>query len=234
MNYSHFNGSRNFHAIGVSGATLIALFNSLFLASPSVNGNGSGSLMLLFTNPGSFFFIFLLVAITYVLNFVVDKTLLIHIQPSGASKAAIFSTFLAVFTLQIFSADAPHNALTWANFSSFVLLFFGKIFFACFLTFFLIGFHYVFSRAKKTLYVEKSELPQFFDGPQGVSSSSSQFSVGVFVQNAITQIFAGKESRRIFLYLCINLLFMFVEFAYGWWTNSLGLISGISQKISQV
>ena len=35
----------------------------------------------------------------------------------------------------------------------------------------------------------------------------------------------GKESRRIFFYLCLNLMFMFVECVYGWITNSLGLMS---------
>ncbi|XP_071964854.1 proton-coupled zinc antiporter SLC30A5-like [Antedon mediterranea] len=33
------------------------------------------------------------------------------------------------------------------------------------------------------------------------------------------------DSRQIFYYLCINLLFTFVEIIYGAWTNSLGLLS---------
>lgn len=214
MNYAQFNGSRNFHAFGVSGATLIALLNLIFLstASSSHNGVPAGSLLLLFTNPGSFFYLFFMIAITYVLNFVVDKTLLVNIQPSGASKASIVATFLAVVALEIFTGNTPHNSLTWVNGFSFVLLF--------------VGFHYVFSKAKKTLYVEKSELPTFFDVPTTTSGSSSgEFAVSHFLQSAMTQIFSGRESRRIFLYLCINLMFMFVEFFYGWWTNSLGLIS---------
>lgn len=36
---------------------------------------------------------------------------------------------------------------------------------------------------------------------------------------------ANQETTRILIFLTINFLFMFVEFAYGIWTNSLGLIS---------
>ncbi|GAA5990177.1 hypothetical protein JCM10908_005859 [Rhodotorula pacifica] len=38
-------------------------------------------------------------------------------------------------------------------------------------------------------------------------------------------ILASPESRRIYFFLCLNLAFMFVQMAYGVWTNSLGLIS---------
>ena len=38
-------------------------------------------------------------------------------------------------------------------------------------------------------------------------------------------ILATPESKRIYFFLCLNLLFMFVQMAYGIATNSLGLIS---------
>ncbi|GAA6009529.1 hypothetical protein JCM10207_003815 [Rhodosporidiobolus poonsookiae] len=41
----------------------------------------------------------------------------------------------------------------------------------------------------------------------------------------IKTILATPESRRIYFFLCLNLAFMFVQMAYGIWTNSLGLIS---------
>lgn len=34
-----------------------------------------------------------------------------------------------------------------------------------------------------------------------------------------------STSLRIFIFLCINFLFMFVELIYGFYSNSLGLIS---------
>ncbi|XP_059612858.1 zinc transporter 7 [Phlebotomus argentipes] len=38
-------------------------------------------------------------------------------------------------------------------------------------------------------------------------------------------IFSDRNSRNLFLFLLLNLSFAFVEFTYGIWTNSLGLIS---------
>ncbi len=38
-------------------------------------------------------------------------------------------------------------------------------------------------------------------------------------------IMEAQETRRIFIFLCINFAFMFVEAAYGYLTNSLGLVS---------
>ena len=38
-------------------------------------------------------------------------------------------------------------------------------------------------------------------------------------------ILDDSTSRRIFVFLTINFTFMFVEVVYGFWTNSLGLIS---------
>eukprot|EP01083_Nonionella_stella_P078667 215378_1 len=34
-----------------------------------------------------------------------------------------------------------------------------------------------------------------------------------------------RTSRRLFIFLSLNFMFMFIEFAYGYWSNSLGLIS---------
>jgi Co/Zn/Cd efflux system component len=46
-----------------------------------------------------------------------------------------------------------------------------------------------------------------------------------FLKNSFKQVLEGRDSRRIFAYLSLNLIFMFVEMGYGFWTNSLGLIS---------
>nr|CAD7404084.1 unnamed protein product [Timema poppensis] len=41
----------------------------------------------------------------------------------------------------------------------------------------------------------------------------------------LKQVLMDNNSRRIFYFLCLNLSFTMVEFMYGVWTNSLGLIS---------
>ncbi|KAN0018922.1 hypothetical protein ACTFIU_002124 [Dictyostelium citrinum] len=45
------------------------------------------------------------------------------------------------------------------------------------------------------------------------------------LKDVLRQIVDKPTSRRIFTFLVINLMFMFVEMAYGIWTNSLGLIT---------
>ncbi|XP_070543256.1 proton-coupled zinc antiporter SLC30A5-like [Ptychodera flava] len=44
-------------------------------------------------------------------------------------------------------------------------------------------------------------------------------------KNILRQVLGEYDSRQIFYFLCINLVFTFVELLYGVWTNSLGLIS---------
>ncbi|KAI9600707.1 hypothetical protein H4Q26_000498 [Puccinia striiformis f. sp. tritici PST-130] len=44
-------------------------------------------------------------------------------------------------------------------------------------------------------------------------------------KSVIKTILANPESRNIYLFLCLNLAFMFIQMTYGIWTNSLGLIT---------
>ncbi|KAF5912017.1 hypothetical protein HPG69_003291 [Diceros bicornis minor] len=53
---------------------------------------------------------------------------------------------------------------------------------------------------------------------------SSQ-SIPRFIKESLKQILEENDSRQIFYFLCLNLLFTFVELFYGVLTNSLGLIS---------
>ncbi|KAL6057482.1 Zinc transporter 5 [Balamuthia mandrillaris] len=46
-----------------------------------------------------------------------------------------------------------------------------------------------------------------------------------FLKASLHEIIRNGESRSIFGFLLLNLTFMFVEMVYGFWTNSLGLIS---------
>ncbi|WFD31457.1 Putative zinc transporter msc2 [Malassezia sp. CBS 17886] len=47
----------------------------------------------------------------------------------------------------------------------------------------------------------------------------------VQLRHIVRVILASDDSRRIFLFLCLNLSFMGVQLVWGVWTNSLGLIS---------
>lgn len=45
------------------------------------------------------------------------------------------------------------------------------------------------------------------------------------IKQSLEIIFSSTDSRQIFYFLLLNLSYMFVQLAYGVWTNSLGLIS---------
>ncbi|KAI8065547.1 cation efflux family-domain-containing protein [Gongronella butleri] len=46
-----------------------------------------------------------------------------------------------------------------------------------------------------------------------------------FVKHSLAIILDSQDSKQIFYFLLLNLTYMFVQLAYGVWTNSLGLIS---------
>ncbi|KHJ44391.1 cation diffusion facilitator family transporter [Trichuris suis] len=66
-------------------------------------------------------------------------------------------------------------------------------------------------------------LPLYVCGEDFLQRTSESFVS--FVKSTVRQILSQADSRRIFFFLCVNLFFTFIEFMYGIWTNSLGLIS---------
>lgn len=58
-----------------------------------------------------------------------------------------------------------------------------------------------------------------------VGSSAAWSALLPFLRHLVKEIWNDRESRRIFFFLSINLMFMFVEMVYGVLTNSLGLIA---------
>nr|XP_031302110.1 zinc transporter 5 isoform X2 [Camelus dromedarius] len=59
----------------------------------------------------------------------------------------------------------------------------------------------------------------------GDAFQHSSQSIPRFIKESLKQILEENDSRQIFYFLCLNLLFTFVELFYGVLTNSLGLIS---------
>lgn len=54
---------------------------------------------------------------------------------------------------------------------------------------------------------------------------TSSMSVVGFIKHSLSIILDNQDSKQIFYFLLLNLSYMFVQLAYGVWTNSLGLIS---------
>uniref|UniRef100_A0A8C5V7S8 Zinc transporter n=1 Tax=Microcebus murinus TaxID=30608 RepID=A0A8C5V7S8_MICMU len=59
----------------------------------------------------------------------------------------------------------------------------------------------------------------------GDAFQHSSQSIPRFIKESLKQILEESDSRQIFYFLCLNMLFTFVELFYGVLTNSLGLIS---------
>ncbi|TPP62239.1 Zinc transporter 5 [Fasciola gigantica] len=73
-------------------------------------------------------------------------------------------------------------------------------------------------------------LPLFTPGQtpshgMALLNNPEHMGLGYHVRETLRGIMAEQSSRRIFVFLCLNLSFTFVELLYGVWTNSLGLIS---------
>lgn len=56
-------------------------------------------------------------------------------------------------------------------------------------------------------------------------SSSTHSSSLRTAKQSLDIILSNNDSKQIFYFLLLNLSYMFVQLAYGVWTNSLGLIS---------
>ena len=83
------------------------------------------------------------------------------------------------------------------------------------------------NRAYSTSVEEQRMATQGAGSDTTAISEAMQLSYQVAVQlrAMIRAILANSDSRRIFLFLCLNLAFMGVQMLWGVWTNSLGLIS---------
>jgi len=122
-----------------------------------------------------------------------------QLDMSYATKASIITSFIvASFCESIWG----YSNLTFITTLCFVLI--------------LWGMHFIYQKQSS------SALPVY--GTQGALQAADIFS-SAFIKMFFQQVLQSYESRRIFGYLCVNLTFMFVEAFYGWYTNSLGLIS---------
>ncbi|RCI05861.1 hypothetical protein CU098_000273 [Rhizopus stolonifer] len=60
---------------------------------------------------------------------------------------------------------------------------------------------------------------------KSLAFGTAAVSVVGFLKHSLGIILSNQDSKQIFYFLLLNLSYMFVQLAYGVWTNSLGLIS---------
>uniref|UniRef100_A0A0R3S2D6 Proton-coupled zinc antiporter SLC30A5 n=1 Tax=Elaeophora elaphi TaxID=1147741 RepID=A0A0R3S2D6_9BILA len=80
-------------------------------------------------------------------------------------------------------------------------------------------------RSRGGYYVGLSDsgIPLYTYGEAFLQKTSR--SIMLLMKETLAEILTSIDSRRIFWFLCANLSFCGIEFLYGFWTNSLGLIS---------
>ena len=65
---------------------------------------------------------------------------------------------------------------------------------------------------------------------KSLAFDASSTSLIGFLKHSLSIILDNQDSKQIFYFLLLNLSYMFVQLAYGVWTNSLGLISDGKNK----
>lgn len=73
------------------------------------------------------------------------------------------------------------------------------------------------------------DLPTYVNSQQYGKPTSTAYSRTTsplkIAKQSLEIILNNNDSKQIFYFLLLNLSYMFVQLAYGVWTNSLGLIS---------
>ena len=153
----------------------------------------------------SFFFFFALIAFSFVMEAKIEAT----IKQLRQSITAILQIGTSFLFLWLYGAIFGSPSISFTTWSCFFVI--------------IVGLYAFLSSPGGT---GEEFLPSFRRAANFESSSSfSVAKVWKFSVFSLQQILANEDSRNIFMFLCLNLAFMFVEMAYGIWSNSLGLIS---------
>ena len=147
----------------------------------------------------------LCVVVFMVVGYYIDTLIKPQLRSHEAMRFGLGSGIIACYILEVLAGDITFTFLA--------LVACGCV---------LFGQHLIFKVPETSTYSHLGSL----DSPHHVASGSSLISaMGPLVSQLFERIRTNKDARNIFIYMSINLLFMFVEMAYGWWNNSLGLIS---------
>ncbi|CAB3377964.1 Hypothetical predicted protein [Cloeon dipterum] len=164
----------------------------------------------------------------YVLEFYINSFTLQKLPPNRVARVGSISVFLSSLLCAYLWSSAA-NQVTKADPTSYTVAdhsLSGGSIFACIL--FILASLSLTSDLKqgtKGSFIGYSEtgLPLYsFRNSALHQTSKSFFNLGATI---VKQILASQNSRKIFYFLCLNMGFTVVEFVYGVWTNSLGLIS---------
>jgi len=171
------------------------------------------------TSPSSLFYyptLLLVIFLVLFSNRYVERAAMRRISIDTIAKAGLVTSFISGYLIERLWYETATT--TWITWISFGLSLIGMEQLQ------LHGYHHLFkSPSSGGLLLPMSSTNTSSSGSN--ESKSWDKATIEWSQYMVRRILEDKETRSIFAFLVINLLFMFVEMLYGIWTNSLGLIS---------
>jgi len=177
------------------GLAYAALWALLPALYYSYNYPSSGS----FVGNGSSFLLITIFA--FIGDFLIEQKARLQLTPRFGTNTAITCAFFACLVLEVVWYGG--KLISFSAFFGFIL--------------YLSGLSLILKEGGLSSSVS---LPTTY-----ILMDSSSSDVLGLILSGLKTIWQKPDSRKIFIFLVANLSFMFVELAYGWWTNSLGLIS---------
>jgi len=164
--------------------------------------------------------------LVFVLDFYIEAVASARLESQVTSRISSIASFLGALTIAFFWEHVPYASLKPYEIHKHGLAPGAVLATICFIaaTRILTRPVPIKPGVSKGMFVgySKGGLPLYsLSGPGGTIPRSP----ASVVRHYLRQILEASDSRNIFFYLCLNLMFTGVELAYGVWTNSLGLIS---------
>eukprot|EP01112_Ceratiomyxa_fruticulosa_P010296 TRINITY_DN2715_c0_g1_i1.p1 TRINITY_DN2715_c0_g1~~TRINITY_DN2715_c0_g1_i1.p1 ORF type:complete len:746 (-),score=131.24 TRINITY_DN2715_c0_g1_i1:99-2336(-) len=211
--YGDIGGTKRLHSLSTLSAALILLPYVLFqylVGLPQTSYNNSYS-------TGTMLFSLLLISLlSMVVDYYVES--ISHQQLDSSGTVAKVSLTVSFIVASILTSLWGYSGNSIVSFLTFGLVIFGV--------------HSLLSPANTQIRDPSSALPLYATGSSNIAlGSHANLTIAQFFQSSVRSIVTNATSRRIFVFLLINLGFMFVELVYGIWTNSLGLITDAAHML---
>ncbi|XP_015780431.1 PREDICTED: zinc transporter 5-like [Acropora digitifera] len=164
----------------------------------------------------------IVIFLVFIVDFYIESFCLSKLESASTGKIGSTASFLsAVIISMLWDQPWAWTMHEWHHGkpSDSHLVSAGTLFAALF---FVLGTRLL---SKPSPRATKGNLIGYTTGGLPIYNFQTPQSVLTTLQSLLRQIVEQTESRQIFYFLCLNLMFTGVELLYGVWTNSLGLIS---------
>lgn len=163
----------------------------------------------------------------FVLDYYVESVCTLRLDSCITARLGSLTVFAAALLLAFSWGTSGHTGHTWTGLTSGQHSLSGGLIFAWVMFMFatLILSSPDLMGTKGTLVGYSSGGDPLYNFNGDAFHTGPGYSMLSVLRSGLTQIMKESDSRRIFYFLCINLMFTGVELLYGMWTNSLGLIS---------